>query len=112
MLEDRFYLRTKNEAPICFIKIKRLYSSAIAREYQPLTFRVPNCNAKIAFNVVDEIEATLFVKMKNCFRISVRRVNVSTLLEPFPQLRVVINLAVENQPDSIIAAMHRLMPGC
>src|SRR5207237_9465939 len=65
----------------------------------------------IAFNVVNKIEAALFIKMQDCFRISARSINMAALLKAFAQRRMVVNFAVENQPDAISTAMHWLMPG-
>src|SRR5947209_4585844 len=110
MLQDRLDFRSEDEPAVLLIEVKRLYAGAIARQHQPFTIRVPDRDSEIAFNVVDEIEAALFVEMQNGFGIRARSVNVASLLEVFAQRSVVVNLAIENQPHTIRAALHRLMP--
>src|SRR5262249_21189007 len=84
-------------------------AGAVARQDQPLTIRVPDCNRIIAFDLVDEIKTAFFVQMKDGFGISARSVDVAFGFQSFTQRSVVVNLAVENQPDSIRAAVHWLM---
>src|ERR1043165_8109848 len=109
MFEDAFDFRSEDEAAVVLIEVERLYPGAIAREHESFTIRIPNRDCEITFDVVDEIEAAFFVKMQNRFGISLRRIAMAALLEAFAQFRVVVNLAIENQPHAIVAAMHRLI---
>ena len=83
MLEDCFNLGSKDEAPLVMIEVKRLDAGPVARQHQPLAFGVPQRDAVIAFEIVNEIQAALFVEMQDGFRIGPRAVNVTTSLEAF-----------------------------
>src|SRR6266852_3099357 len=47
--------------------------------------------------------------MNDGFRVGTRMVNVAALFEAFTKTCMVVNLAVEDQPDAFRAAMHRLI---
>ena len=80
MFQDRLDLRSENEAAVLVIEVERLDAGAIARQHQPLAIGVPQRDGIIAFDVVNKIEAALFVKMQNRFRVRARSVNVTALL--------------------------------
>src|SRR2546423_2926047 len=111
MFEDGFNFRSEDEASVLLKEVERLYAGAVAREHKSFTISVPNRDGEIAFDLINEIQTTFFVKMKNCFGVCLRRVLMATLLQACTQLSVVVNLAVKNQPDSIGAATHRLISG-
>ena len=60
--------------------VGRASSSSIA---EPLAFGVPQRDAVIAFEIVNEIQPALFVEMQDGFRIGSRAVNVAALLQAF-----------------------------
>src|SRR6266446_7671248 len=91
------------------IKVERFDADAITSEDKLLAVRIPQGYRKVAFNLVDEIEAALFVEVNNGFRVGTRMVNVAALFEAFTKTCVVVNLAVEDQPDAFRATMHRLI---
>src|SRR6185437_7366863 len=92
------------------VKIERLYTDTIARKYQPLSLRIPQGDREVSFNLIDEIEATLLVKMENCFRIAARRVLMAALFKSLSQFSVDINLAIENNPNLLaLTTAHRLI---
>ena len=93
------------------MEVERFHPGAIAREHESFTISVPNGDGEIALDLINEIKPTFFVEMKNCFGICLRKILMAALLQACAQLSVVINLAIENQPDSIGAAAHRLISG-
>jgi hypothetical protein len=111
MFEDGFDFRSEDEAPVLLMEVERLHTGAIAREHESFAISVPNSDGEIAFDLINEIQPTFFVKMKNCFGICLRRILMATLLQAGAQFGVVVNLAIENQPDAIGAATHRLISG-
>src|SRR5438046_180619 len=111
MFDDCFDFRSEDKATVLLMEVERLYTGAIAREHKSFPIGVPNSNCEITFDLVNEIQPTFFVKMKNCFGICLRRILMATLLKACAQFGMVVNLAVENQPDSIGAAAHRLISG-
>ena len=79
MLQDGFDLRSKDEAAISLVEVKRLHARTIARQHQPFAIGIPDRNPEITFDVLNKVEAALFVKMQNRFRIRARRVDVTAL---------------------------------
>ena len=67
MLQDRFDLGRKNEAAVFVIEVERLNADAIAHEHELFFVRVPDRDAVIAFDLVNEVEAAFFVEMQDRF---------------------------------------------
>src|SRR5215510_3830507 len=111
MLENRFDFGTEDKTPVLMIKIEWLHARAITRQHQPFPVGIPQSDSVITFNVVNKVEAALFVEMKNSFGIRAGSVNVAAPLQTFSQRGVVVNFTVENKPDSIGTAVHRLVTG-
>ncbi len=67
MLQDRFDLGSENEAAVFVIEVERLDADAIAHEHELFFVRVPQCDAVVAFDLVNEVEAAFFVKVQDRF---------------------------------------------
>ena len=58
---------------------------------------------------VDDPFAFFFVEVEDCLGIRSRAVPVTPRLEAGPKLGMVVDLAVENDPDSPVLVAHRLL---
>ena len=67
MLQDRLDLGSENEAAALVIEVKRLDADAIAHEHELFFVRVPQGDAVVAFDLVNEVEAAFFVEVQDCF---------------------------------------------
>ena len=67
MLQDRLDLGRKDEAAVLVIEVERLDADAIAHEHELFFVCVPDRDAVIAFDLVNEVEAAFFVKVQDGF---------------------------------------------
>src|ERR1043165_9273309 len=111
VLQNGFDLGGEDEAAVALIKVKRFDADAIAHEHELLFGSVPQRDRVITFDVVNEIEAAFFVKVNNRFGIRARSVFVAVRFEADAEFCVVVDLAVEDEPGVLVAAVHRLMTG-
>src|ERR1700720_137966 len=112
MREDRFDFRSEDEPSIVLMIIEWLDPHAIACEHEPTALPIPEGNSKVAFDLVNEIKPAFFIEMKQRFTVSARRIAMAALFQPAPQIFVVVDLAIENQPDvAARATLHRLIAG-
>jgi hypothetical protein len=61
--------------------------------------------------IVHDAIALLFVQVQDRLGIRSCSIAVTALLEPRPQFGVVVNLAVEHDPDGAVLIRHRLVAG-
>src|SRR5438552_280106 len=101
MFQDGLDLGSKDKPPVLLIEVERLDTRAVARQHQTCAVGVPQSYRVIAFDVMDKVRTTLFVKMQDGFRIRSRSVDVTALFQAFAQRSVVVYLAVEDEPEAI-----------
>src|SRR5213079_1529019 len=106
VLQNRFDLGSKDEEPVPVIKVKRLDAGAIARQHQLFAVSVPQSDRVITFDILNKVQAAFFVEMKDRFRISARSIDMAALFQSLAEACMIVNLAVENQPDAISATVH------
>jgi hypothetical protein len=111
VLEDGFDFRCKDEPAILVIVIERFYPNPISYQHELLESRIPQSDGIVAFDVVNEVEPTFLVKMKNGLRVSAGSVYMAAFFQPFSKLCMVVNLTVEHQPELIRTPVHGLMAG-
>src|SRR5688572_23045494 len=111
MLQDRFDLGCEDEATVLVIEVQRFDADAIADEHELFLVRVPERDAVITFDFVNEVEAALFVKVQDRFGVGARRIFVAAFFEFGAKKGMVVDLAVEDEPGAFIATVHRLMTG-
>src|SRR5262245_12067209 len=70
MLQDRLDLGRENEAALLVIEVQRFDADAIADENELFFVRVPERDAVIAFDVVNEVETAFFVQVQDGFGVS------------------------------------------
>src|SRR5205085_775399 len=71
--------------------------------------RVPDCEGEHAAQAVDAARPEVFVQVNDRFRIARRPQRMPALLEVAPQLLVVVDFAVENDPDGSVFVRDRLV---
>src|SRR5438067_5231467 len=89
--------------------IERLDAEAIAHEQQPLLRRVPERERKHAAEPVDALVAPLLVRVDDRFGVRAGLVAMTARFEIAPNLGVVVDLAVEDDPDRLVLVRQRLM---
>src|SRR5262249_2995921 len=81
----------------------------IADEDERLARAVPQRDREHAPQVLDEVGSVLLVEMDNDLGVGIRGEPVSPRLETGPQIPVVVDLAVEHDPDRAVLVGQRLM---
>ena len=89
--------------------VQRLDAEAIAREQQAAVGAIPDREREHALQPLDASLAFLFVEVQDRFGVAARAVAVPAPLEIRPQLRVVVDLAVEDDPHRLVFVGHRLV---
>src|ERR1700687_3833605 len=109
MQEQGGEFRAKDKFTIELCVKKWLLPDAIAGDKQLLRPLVPDCESKHAAQVLRAIGPVTIVSVNDCFSIAIGVENVAELFQPFAQLAVVVNLAVENNPGSAVLIMDWLL---
>src|SRR4026209_1640904 len=91
--------------------IQRLDPEAVAPQEQLLASHIPNREREHAAEVIDEMLAVILVEMDQAFGIRAGAEHVAAAFECVTQLSVVVDLAVEDDPDAAIFIRDRLAPG-
>ena len=92
--------------------VERLDAHPVAREQQPPAARVPDCEREHAAEVIDAGIAPLLVGMDDGFGVATRPVAMTGGFELRADVGVVVDLAVEDDPDRPVFVRQRLMAGC
>ncbi len=92
--------------------VKRLYAQPIAGNEQRLMRAVPDGKGKHSAQVLDAVFPIFFVQVNDGFRVAVSAITMATRDQLLTQDRVVVNLAIENDPDRSIFIADGLVPGC
>src|SRR5207247_1217783 len=91
--------------------VQGLDSEPIAREGDALAGPIPDGEGKHAVKMFDRAVAFLLVQMKDGFRVAPRSVLMAAGLQAGPQIRMVVDLAVEDDPHRAVFVVHRLLTG-
>ena len=83
----------------------------VAGEHQRAGRRVPDREGEHALQVIKRSEATVLVPVYDHFGIRACRERMAARGEVCPELAVVVDLAVEDDPDAPPFARHRLVAG-
>ena len=107
--ENRANLRSESETSIGNSVVDKLDSHGITRHNQSPSPNIPNGETKHAIETVKNVSVPLLVAVDDNFRVTVRQKPVATFLQLFPQLLVIVDLAIENYAHRILRIEHRLM---
>ena len=78
--------------------MKRFDAKSITRHEERVIVLIPNRKGEHAAQTFDDIHAPLFVTVQNGFGVRSRSKFVTGVDEFTSQIRIVVNLAVENDP--------------
>ena len=106
MISDPNSSRSPAQRPV-----ERLDAEAIAREQQPPPRRVPDREREHAAEALDAVVAPLLVGVDDRFGVGARAVAVAGRFELRPDVGVVVDLAVEDDPDRAVFVRQRLLAG-
>src|SRR6185312_2799554 len=110
-LENRLDLRSEEEPVAGLRPVERLDAEPIACEEQALPCGIPDGKCEHAAKVIDRRCTPLLVRMHDRFGIGTSRVSMAGRFEACANVAVVIDFAVEDDPDRLIFIRQRLMPG-
>ena len=91
--------------------VDRLLAEAIAREEQPLAPRVPDGEREHPVDALRKRFAPLLVPVDEHLGVAVAAEHVSVRNQLGAQMQVVVDLAVEGDPDGPVLVRHRLGAG-
>src|SRR6266508_2649874 len=107
--EDRLQFRGKEQLAVVLGVVERLDPEAVAREQKLTAAYVPDGEAEHAAKPLDAARAEVFVEMDDGFGVAVRAEDVTVALEVAAQFAVVVDLAVEDDPDGAILVRDGLV---
>ncbi len=110
MAQERLYLRAKDQLAIHLCVEQWPDAHSIASKEQAALDGVPDGNGKLPVEVLQTGGAHLLVKMQDDFGVGVCGEAVPAGLELGAQLHIVVDLAVEHDPQGSIFVADRLLP--
>ena len=108
-LEDRLDLRSEEEPAADDRPVKGLDAQAIAREQKPPLRRVPDREREHAAEAMHAVVSPLLVGVNDGLGVGASAIDVAGRLEPGAQVRVVVDLAIEGDPDGAGFVRQRLL---
>ena len=111
MLEDRLDLGGEEQRAVLQGVVERLHAEPIPGEQHPSPASVPEGEGELALQLVDARLPALLVKVDDRLRVRPAAIPVTAGLEPAPKRLVVVDLAVEDDPDGFVLVRHRLAAG-
>src|SRR4029078_6445792 len=102
-------LRAEDQLSIYLSVKERFFANTISSEEQFLCSLIPNSECKHSAKIFWTIGTVLIIGMNDRFGIAVGVEGVAQLREFFAKLKVVVNLAVENDPGTAIVIVYRLL---
>ena len=104
-------LRAETEPSAALGVVERLDAQAVAREQELPLPRVPEREGEHAAQPLDAARPELLVEVHDDLGVGRRREAVAARHELAPQLAVVVDLAVEDDPDRAVLVGDRLLAG-
>src|SRR5437762_4132367 len=107
-LQDWLQLRCEEQRAVALVVVERLDAQPIAREQDLPPPRVPDGEGEHAAQPIDAARAEVFVEMNDRLGVAGGLEDVAAPLQVAPQLLVVVDLAVEDDPDGAVFVRDRL----
>src|SRR5262249_25432004 len=108
-LDERLDLRSEVErAVFLHYVIQRLDAEPVARDHEPPATAVPDRVGEHPAQLLNAAPAELLVEMDDRLGVGRTAVTVAAPLKRRAQFAVVVNLAVESDPDRVVFVRHRL----
>ena len=108
--EDRLDLGGEEEAPAVETPVQGLLAEAVARQQELAAPHVPDGKGEHAAQLVDHALAAVLVEMENDLGVAAGLEEMAAADELAPQLAVVVDLAVADDPGAGVLVGDRLMP--
>src|SRR5215469_1949953 len=109
MLEQNLNFRTEKEFLCGFGVVQRLNAQPIARDEQGLTPAIPNGKGEHATQALDALFSILLIKVKDGFGVAFGAVGVAGGDELLAQRGMVVDFAIEHDPERVVFITERLM---
>ncbi len=109
ILEDGLDLRSEGDAGRGHRVVERLHAEPIAHEQQPAVRLVPQREREHPAEAIHRAVAPLLVCVDDHFGVRLRAEAVAEPLELQPEVREVVDLAVEDDPDRPVLVGERLI---
>src|SRR6185437_8523110 len=106
--EDRLDLGGEQQLVARPRPVQRLDAEAVARQEEPPLAAVPDREREHPLEALDAALALLLVEVEDGLGVGAAAVAVAALLELRAQRRVVVDLAVVDEPDALVLVRHRL----
>src|SRR5215212_9566939 len=109
MLHKRLDFRTEKEQAVGDCVEERVDAEVIASEEQGLLLAVVNNKSKLPVDLVQEVDAFVFIQVQQDFDVAVSAEDVSFLLKRVSELAIVVDLAVAEKDERAVFAVDRLV---
>ena len=107
--EERFELGAEYQPIAQRRVVERLDAEPVTDEHEGLSRLVPQRDGEHSPEVMDEVRTVLLVEMDDRFRIGIGGETVPAGLQIRSELPIIVDLAVEDDPDRPILVRNRLM---
>src|ERR1700722_1704847 len=108
--KNRLDLRPEQQPVARQRVVQRLFSEAIASQQQLAAALVIQRESKHSAELFDTVRAELLIEMNDHFGVAVRSEAMTAFFQFDAQLGKVVDLAIEDNPDSFVFIEYRLMP--
>jgi len=110
MLQNSPKLRAKDQIAIWLVRIEqRLFADAVASEKEVFFRLIPDSKSKHTAEVLQTALAVFIVKTQNDLGIGFCVKFMPACLKIFPEILIIIDLAIENDPFCFVGVMDRLL---
>ena len=106
---QRLQLRTEHETVTERRVVERLDPQPVADEHERLPRLIPERDGEHSAQVLDEVRTVLLVEVNDDFRVGVGGESVPAGLQIRAEIPIIVDLAVEHDPDRSVLVRERLM---
>src|SRR5438128_2453790 len=110
MGQDGLNLRAEEKCLSVPVIVEGFDTETIASRKQTPVSPVPDCEGEHTAQILHAISPVLLIQVDNGFGVALCAIAVTATFEIPPQLLVVVNLAVEDNPGILVFVRNGLMP--
>ena len=111
ILEQRFDFGSEQQLAACHAVIEGLFAHVVAGQQQSAAGFIPETESEHAVQLRHAIRPQVFIEVDDVFGVGVGPVPLAMNQEPLLQALVIVDFAVERDPDSAVFVGHRLVTG-